>query len=96
MYLSVSSDDVKGVFETVGVVKKAFVKFDDDGKSTGEAVVTFCDSLTATKAVKTINGCSIDGVEIEVSYSIPKWKMRGRGRGRGRGVYKNISWVRKS
>merc|ERR1719263_1105075 len=95
-HTQVTSDDIKEIFDNFGIVQKAFVKFDEEGQSTGEAVVTFKDPKMATSAMKELDGARIDDQPIEIRYSLPSKRglmgLVGKTT-RGR-TFKNNSWVR--
>jgi len=53
---TVTSDDVKEIFDKVGIVTKAFVNFNKNGRSDGSAEVTFAKRGDARNAVREFNG----------------------------------------
>lgn len=55
---TVTSDDVKEIFDKVGVVTRAFVNFNNNGRSSGSAEVTFAKKADARGAVREFNGVS--------------------------------------
>jgi len=65
----VTSDDVKEIFEKIGTITQAFVKFDKNGKSTGTAEVVYAKKDDARKAQRDLNGAHVDGVAINVALS---------------------------
>merc|ERR1712062_90382 len=86
---SVTSDDVKEIFDKVGVVTRAFVQYDQNGRSTGSAEVKFRSGKEARDAVREFNGIMVDERHITVALGAGAEEAmtntrRGRGRGRGR------------
>jgi len=65
----VTSDDVKEIFEKVGTITQAFVRFDKTGKSTGTAEVVYARKDDARKAQRDLDGAQVDGIPINVTLS---------------------------
>merc|ERR1711879_923206 len=88
---SVTSDDVKEIFDKVGVVTRAFAQYNQNGRSTGTAEVKFSTGKEARDAVREFNGIMADERHISVTLgasaedALMSGGRRGRGRGRGRG-----------
>jgi nucleolin len=85
-----TEDSLYSFFGAVGTVQRAKVLVHrDTQKPKGQAIVTFDDAATATKAINELNGSDLDGrqVSIRVFSSAPPPREGGYGGGRGGGGY---------
>jgi len=63
---TVTSDDIKEIFEQVGITRRAFVIFDSSGRSSGAAEVKYTTGKHAREAVRRFDGVSVDERQISV------------------------------
>lgn len=66
LYWGVSENDLKELFEEIGEVSKVRIKYDNAGRSEGEATVTFSSDSDARKAINQYNGVELDGQAMEI------------------------------
>jgi len=85
----VTSDDVKEIFEKVGTITQAFVRFDKTGKSTGTAEVVYARKDDARKAQRDLNGAHVDGISIDVTLASQSPTIFQNGSSRGRPQHSN-------
>jgi len=64
---AVSEQDLKDLFATVGIVRKAAIKFDRSGRSEGVAKVVFSSNTEALAAIKKYDGVSLDNHPLSIS-----------------------------
>lgn len=57
------------LFSSVGTIKQAMVKFDKNGRSTGQAEVVFANKNDALEAIKKYNGVPLDNRPLKISLS---------------------------
>jgi len=85
----VTSDDIKTIFESIGTVTQAFVKFDrSNGQSTGQAEVVYAKRQDARRAQKELNGAKIDDgpVYVKLANNAPLLARSSSNNSRGRGM----------
>jgi len=63
---TVTSDDIKEIFEQVGITRRAFVDYDSTGRSSGAAQVKYTTGKHAREAVRRFDGVSVDERQISV------------------------------
>lgn len=69
----VSENDLKGIFEEYGTVSSSRIITDKfSGRSKGFGFVTMEDQQEAEKAIKELNGATIENREIVVNEARPK------------------------
>jgi len=69
LHYEIMEDELQGIFEEFGDIAKAFIKFDNSGRSTGEAVVIFENDSDARTALAEMNGANVNGQTITVTSS---------------------------
>ncbi|KAF9580934.1 hypothetical protein BGW38_002223 [Lunasporangiospora selenospora] len=70
LHYAVTLEDIKELFDThAGPVKFAEVKYDLSGRSTGVATIRFKSAGDAAVAIKKLNGVSLDGQPMKVTYA---------------------------
>jgi RNA recognition motif-containing protein len=89
---TVTEDDLRELFQTVGQLKKVSIKYDKSGRSEGEADVIFNNFQDAKAALKKYQGVTIDKKEVKIELvssqgssrrgGAPRNSFRGRSRGR--------------
>jgi len=67
LQFSVTTDDIKDLFESVGDVKKAEVDFDKSGRSLGTAIVVYARKADALKAVARYNNVPLDNKPMHIA-----------------------------
>jgi len=68
---SVGSDDLKDLFEPLGVVKRVTLQYDKSGRSLGNATVVFARRDDAITAMKKYNDVSLDESPMSISMGGP-------------------------
>ncbi|KAG0055873.1 hypothetical protein BGZ83_007162 [Gryganskiella cystojenkinii] len=64
---NVTADDLKMIFSTrVGPLKKTTLMYDEDGKSTGSAIVHFVEVKDAAVALQKFSGVPLDGHPMKI------------------------------
>lgn len=79
---SVNDDDIKDLFEPLGEVKKAFVKYDKSDRSEGTATVVYARKASALEAIKKYNNVPLDGQPMKISLVSTTGGSGGNGGGR--------------
>eukprot|EP00833_Pecoramyces_ruminatium_P012400 jgi/Orpsp1_1/1186432/evm.model.d7180000050550.1 len=71
LHWEVSEDDLKNLFEEVGEVSKVRIKYDKAGRSDGEAIISFNSKSDAQRAIDSLDGVELQGMEmkVEMDYS---------------------------
>lgn len=64
---NVSEENLQELFEGVGAVKKASIKYDRSGRSEGEAEVTFARRADAQTALRKYQGTLVDGKAVRLA-----------------------------
>jgi THO complex subunit 4 len=64
---SVSEENLRDLFESVGAVKKVMIKYDKSGRSLGAAEITFSRKADAQSALNKYQGAKVDGKAIRLS-----------------------------
>lgn len=67
--VSTSANDLYELFESLGRVSRAELKFDSNGLPTGEAVVDYDDIASADLCVSKLNNYNYGGNDLSVSYA---------------------------
>ncbi|KAF9115787.1 hypothetical protein BGX27_006398 [Mortierella sp. AM989] len=85
LHYAVTLEDIKELFDThAGPVKFAEVKYDPSGRSTGVATILFKESADAATAIKKLNGITLDGQAMKITYApLPANQNRGQDRRSG-------------
>eukprot|EP00735_Rhodelphis_limneticus_P014944 TRINITY_DN905_c0_g1::TRINITY_DN905_c0_g1_i2::g.16013::m.16013 TRINITY_DN905_c0_g1::TRINITY_DN905_c0_g1_i2::g.16013 ORF type:complete len:281 (+),score=67.06,sp/Q9JJW6/ALRF2_MOUSE/33.09/4e-24,RRM_1/PF00076.17/1.6e-12,RRM_6/PF14259.1/2.9e-09,RRM_5/PF13893.1/5.6e-06,FoP_duplication/PF13865.1/5.2e+02,FoP_duplication/PF13865.1/1.8e+03,FoP_duplication/PF13865.1/4.5e-06 TRINITY_DN905_c0_g1_i2:27-845(+) len=65
----VSTQDINDLFGDVGALKKAEVRFDRSGRSTGVAEVIYKNKNDATTAINRYHGVPLDGKPMHISFA---------------------------
>lgn len=69
LHYNVTEQDVKELFNTVGDVTKAKVIFDQSGRSTGLAYISYRSLDDAEKAIQKYNNIELDGQAMQIKIS---------------------------
>jgi hypothetical protein len=85
----VNDSDIHELFSNIGLLDEAFIVYDDSGRHTGSAEVTFTRMDDALSAIKRYNNVPLDSRPLRISLSEnlarsqPTRAFRGRGFARG-------------
>eukprot|EP00190_Bangiopsis_sp_CCMP1999_P002199 CAMPEP_0198737152 /NCGR_PEP_ID=MMETSP1475-20131203/67718_1 /TAXON_ID= ORGANISM="Unidentified sp., Strain CCMP1999" /NCGR_SAMPLE_ID=MMETSP1475 /ASSEMBLY_ACC=CAM_ASM_001111 /LENGTH=683 /DNA_ID=CAMNT_0044501009 /DNA_START=900 /DNA_END=2951 /DNA_ORIENTATION=- len=63
----VTHGDINDLFSGIGQIKQAMIKFDKQGRSTGQAEVVFANSSSALDAIQKYNGVPLDNRPLKIS-----------------------------
>eukprot|EP00826_Nyctotherus_ovalis_P042634 TRINITY_DN4411_c0_g1_i8.p1 TRINITY_DN4411_c0_g1~~TRINITY_DN4411_c0_g1_i8.p1 ORF type:complete len:164 (-),score=43.03 TRINITY_DN4411_c0_g1_i8:199-690(-) len=69
IHYEVSNDELRVLFESVGPLKECAIKWDEFGRSKGEAYVEYETEEHAAKALKEYNGAELDGLKLTVTFA---------------------------
>ncbi|KAI8639088.1 hypothetical protein BD408DRAFT_421946 [Parasitella parasitica] len=69
LHYNVTEDDLRELFSTVGDVTKAKIMFDQSGRSTGLAYVSYQSLSEAEKAISKYNNIQLDGQAMQIKIS---------------------------
>ncbi|CEP07378.1 hypothetical protein [Parasitella parasitica] len=69
LHYNVTEDDLRELFNTVGDVTKAKIMFDQSGRSTGLAYVSYQLMSEAEKAINKYNNIQLDGQAMQIKIS---------------------------
>lgn len=83
LHFNVVDEDIQDLFGEIGQIRKANVIYDQSGRSTGEAEVTFDSRGDATRAIQKYNGIPLDGYVMRIQMDNAGY---GGGGGGGGGI----------
>jgi len=68
LHYSIGNEELNELFAQVGTVASCKVLWDKEGRSTGEAIVTYENEQDADKAIQEYNEAELDGQVLSVKY----------------------------
>jgi RNA-binding protein 39 len=80
LHASITSDDVRDIFDSFGAVVSSSLAADERGRSSGFGWVVFADPASAARAMAAMDGVEVAGTALQVKAA------PGQGSGRGGGV----------